>query len=305
MSALPQCCRDGAYGWTATEVSGQRKAVSIGLTICYGPKVSGGAVAKTVNRLVRIRNERDRHARIPQPCEDVAVERIAVLSLVDDDFGETCGKGAAHGGGPVVSAQPLHNFDPNVSSAEIPASMQTSAPTGGCALISRLMAGDVLAQRQHADHRRVDAIVGSTEQVEAGCFARECERASQPYLDAQRVPAVDHDRLHIDTLHAPGSEEEVSQEPVKRANEVRKSQNRLKGVLAAALGKFVDRRIRKRQHGNAATVPERRRDPRHTRDDGPRLSSAGTSLDECTTGMPCNGALLRRQVHASLTLTMA
>src|SRR5207249_4249822 len=97
-----------------------------------------------VNCLVRVRDHGDRHACIPQPSEDLAVERIAVLAFVDNDFGETCGKSPAHGGGPVASAPPLHNFDPNIGGAEISVSAQTGAPAGGGALISRLVTGDVI-----------------------------------------------------------------------------------------------------------------------------------------------------------------
>ena len=53
-------------------------------------------MAKTVNRLIGIRHYRYANARVPQPTDDFAVEGIAVLSLVDDDFGETCRKGTAH-----------------------------------------------------------------------------------------------------------------------------------------------------------------------------------------------------------------
>ena len=68
---------------------------------------------------------------------------------------------------------------------------------------------------------------------------------------------------------------------------------------------FVNRGIRERQHRNAAAGSERRRDARNTRHDSSRLAGARARFDKRTPRMTCDGALLLRQIHASLIRAMA
>ena len=262
-------------------------------------------MAKTVNRLVRVGNDSHRHACIPKPGQNFAVKRIAVLTFVHNHFGEACRQSSTHRIRPIVAAEPPHHFHPHIGSAEIPASTQRGASTSRRALIREPIARDMVAQRLHSDCSRVDPVVRGVKEVETWCFAGECELAAQSDIDTERVPTVDHDGFDIDTVYAARRKQEVPQKSIERADKVRETQNHIQRVLTATLREFVNRGIRERQHRNAAAGSERRRDARNTRHDSSRLAGAWARFDKRTPGMTCDGALLLREIHASLIRAMA
>src|SRR5579871_4880564 len=79
----------------------------------------GIALTESIDCLVGIRHNRDAEPVLTQPCEKLEVERIAVLSFVDDYFVETRRDRAAKASGPLGILQPGQRLNPRVSRAQI------------------------------------------------------------------------------------------------------------------------------------------------------------------------------------------
>jgi hypothetical protein len=227
------------------------------------------------------------------------------LRFVDDHFMEACRDSAAKASRPLGISQSGQGLDPCVSRAQI-----SLSPKGSASLLSYLLIGgtvchDMRAQTVVSDERRIDRVSGRIEAIEGYARPAEGGASTQPDLDAECVPAIYNGGPNVDALKAVGRNEELPQERIEGANEIRMARYRIETKRPALGEKLVDSRIGERQDRDALPQWETRYNVLGALDDRARFSTAWTCLYECLTRMLGKRALLRRGLTHPATATIA
>jgi hypothetical protein len=229
----PKCCSKAANWRTAAEIAGEAQSAFCGVRVSKRVQFSGHASAKFVDGLIRIGNHRDRDTEAPQPGKNLDILRIAVLTLVNEHFKETCVQGCTKGSSPGSISDLLACLHPCVSGTQRAVPAQSSTGSARCLLVHPLILRHVIPKCLDPDTIRVDPPSLRIKQVEAHSGAGERTAPLKPNVHSQRSPAIDDIWAHITAGDAARKNHEVPDKRIEGANVVRVTEDPLERDVGA------------------------------------------------------------------------
>jgi hypothetical protein len=161
------------------------------------------------------------------------------------------------------------------------------------------------AQAMVSDQCGIDGVSGRIEAIEGHAGHAKGGAPAQPYFNAKSVPAIYNGGPNGDTLKAVGRNEELAQERIEGANEIRMVRDRVEAKRPALAEKLINGRIGEGQDGDALSRRKAGCNPLHALNDGARFSAAGARPHECLARVLDKGALFRRGLAHPATARMA
>jgi hypothetical protein len=108
-------------------------------------------MSESINRLIRISNDRDGDGVLTQPPNDLTVEGIAVLGLIHDHFVKSRGESPCERRRPMGALKKADYIDADIGCTQIASLAQGVPSTFRSVLVGRLVSVDMGAQSSMPD----------------------------------------------------------------------------------------------------------------------------------------------------------